>query len=53
MNMRMEAVYKFFKNKNNAEAPLTIELLQNNFIQKRGLVIELTNQKKSPANILT
>lgn len=49
MNMRMEAVYKFFKNKNNAEAPLTIELLQNNFIQKKGTGYRIDQPEKIPS----
>lgn len=49
MNMRMEAVYKFFKNKNNAEAPLTIELLQNNFIQEKGTGYRIDQPEKIPS----
>ena len=49
MNMKMQAVYNFFKNKNNAEAPLTIELLQNNFIQKDKTGYRIDQPEKIPS----
>ena len=48
MNMRMEAVYKIFKNKNNSEAPLTIELMKDNFIQKDKTGYRINQPEKIP-----
>ena len=48
MNMRMEAVYDFFKNKNDAKNPLTIELMQNNFIQKEGTGYRIAQPETIP-----
>ena len=47
--MKMQAVYDFFKSKNDAKIPLTIELLQNNFIQKERTGYRIDQPEKIPS----
>ncbi|QKL33193.1 hypothetical protein [Streptococcus mitis] len=49
MNMKMQNVYDFFKSKNFAKAPLTIELMQNNFIQEEGTGYRIDQPEKIPS----
>ena len=45
----MQNVYDFFKNKNSTKAPLTIELMQNNFIQEKGDGYRIDQPEKIPS----
>ena len=47
--MKIQNVYDFFKSKNFAKAPFTIELMQNNFIQEEGTGYRIDQPEKIPS----